>query len=175
MELRVERYAFYNDTTLGVLYINNVFEAYTLEDKVREKKIPAETAIPAGKYDVVITDSEHFGRRMPLIKNVPGFDGIRIHSGNTKKDTKGCLLVGSRVEEKAIYDSRKAFNRLFGKLDEAQKNGEKITIEITSQSPEKKGTGKKIIAWTGAGLLTVLTAIGIRKLIKNRRNNEANN
>ncbi len=109
--------------TLGKLSINGVFECYTLEDPVRAgPKIAGETAIPAGFYDVQITYSPRFKRMLPLLIDVRGFSGIRIHPGNTAQDTEGCILVGTArdVERGALYNSREAFDRLFAVLLEAK-------------------------------------------------------
>ena len=92
--------------TIGKLYIDGEYFCDTLEDKDRgltdgmtvseisKIKIKKETAIPTGTYKVTITYSNRFKKNMPLINNVKGFEGIRIHSGNTDKDTEGCILVG---------------------------------------------------------------------------------
>ena len=92
MELRVVRDAFYEDTTMGKMFINGVFFGFTLEDKVRPKKIKGETAIDSGEYEVVLSMSPRFKRIMPEILNVPNFVGVRIHGGNTHKDTEGCIF-----------------------------------------------------------------------------------
>lgn len=167
MKLRLERYGFYQDTTLGVLFIDNVFDAYTLEDKTREQKIAAQTAIPKGTYDIIITHSSRFGRRLPLLNRVPGFDGIRIHSGNSNQDTKGCLLVGEVVRKKKIYNSRKAFERLFTRLEDAIGRGEKISIEITDYQLEKKkmNAGRKALFAIGGSAFL----FGVLQFIKNRK------
>ena len=141
MELLVERNLSDDECTLGKLSVNEDFECYTLEPVVREQmgipvknwKIPGKTAIPAGSYDVIIDYSEHFGRNMPHVLNVPGFDGVRIHSGNTAADTEGCLLLGEGEGKDAILNSHAAFDRFFNKLQDAIANGEKVTI--TYQNP----------------------------------------
>lgn len=99
--------------TIGHLIIDGVKFCDTLEDKVRdlidknsdgdfddqgEGKVYGETAIPAGTYNVVVTKSAAFKRELPLLLNVPGFSGIRIHSGNTAEHSKGCILVGKNTE-----------------------------------------------------------------------------
>ena len=95
MTLILQRTHEVGDTTFGKLYLNDMtFLNYTLEDKVREIKIKHQTTIPAGTYEIIINKSERFKQMMPLLLNVPGFDGIRIHKGNSAIDTSGCILVG---------------------------------------------------------------------------------
>ncbi len=113
-------------STIGRLLIDGAFECWTLEDVVRPAKIAHETAIPAGRYKVVITESARFKRRLPLLVGVPGFDGIRIHPGNSDVDTDGCILVGNAAAKDWISGSRLAFDALFAKLDAGQ--GATITI-----------------------------------------------
>jgi hypothetical protein len=127
MKLKLLREKSSDDTTIGKLYIENEFFCYTLEDKVRDKKVYGETAIPIGTYKVVITWSPRFKRQLPLLVDVPGFDGIRIHPGNTHKDTEGCILVGEYVEGEFLYKSKIAFDRLYAIL---VKSKDSITIEI---------------------------------------------
>lgn len=118
MELRLVRNEFGPKATIGQLFVNDsvVPLAYTLEDFVRaegEPKVPGATAIPFGRYEVTVTYSERFKRALPLLLNVPNFEGIRIHPGNDSADTHGCLLVGdTRVSEERIGESKKAFFRL---------------------------------------------------------------
>lgn len=128
MELKLKRIAYRDKYTIGRLFINNVYFCDTLEDVPRETKIANETCIPTGKYKVIISWSNRFKRQMPLIVDVPGFDGIRIHSGNTDKDTSGCPLVGKNTIVGKLTDSKTTFESLF-KILEATK--EDITIEIT--------------------------------------------
>jgi len=130
MILRVERAEAGRIATLGMLFVDDAFECFTLEDPCRPEKIPGETAIPYGRYQVVITDSPKFGRRLPLLADVPGFSGVRIHPGNTTADTEGCLLVGEELDGDRLLRSRVAFDRLFQKLDDAQSMGEGIVIDI---------------------------------------------
>jgi hypothetical protein len=94
VELRLTRKEFTDRSTIGELHVNGVFECFTLEDTVRPVKIKGETAIPEGRYEVVVNFSERFQRPLPLLLNVPNFEGVRIHPGNTDKDTEGCILVG---------------------------------------------------------------------------------
>lgn len=117
--------------TPGSLYIDGKFECFTLEDLERDIKIPGLTAIPKGSYVVQITMSQRFKKLMPLLLNVPGFEGVRIHSGNNSGDTEGCILVGSAASvlygNPLVTNSRDAFNKLFSKL-QAEKG--KIVLEI---------------------------------------------
>ena len=129
MELQVKRTDFSEDSTIGELYVNSQFECYTLEDKVRPVKIAGKTAIPAGRYEVIINFSQRFGRPLPLLLNVPNFEGVRIHPGNTPANTEGCVLVGETKSENFVGQSRAAFDRLFEKLKAASAT-EKIFIEI---------------------------------------------
>lgn len=124
--------------SIGKLYIDGVYECDVLEDTDRglDDKMPLEeiikkkkygtTAIPSGVYEVQITYSPKYKKLMPLIMNVKGYSGVRIHSGNSAKDTLGCLLVGKNKEVGKVLESRKTYNALFAKL-QGKKN---ITIEI---------------------------------------------
>jgi len=93
--MQLLRTIYNEDSTAGILLVNDCKYCYTLEDKVRPAgiKIPYQTAIEAGIYRVSVTYSNHFKRDMPHIEGVSGFVGIRIHGGNTAKDTSGCILV----------------------------------------------------------------------------------
>lgn len=117
-------------STPGMLYVDGVFECYTLEDLVRPKKVDGCTAIPAGVYHVMINWSNRFKRLLPLLLDVPGFTGVRIHPGNTDKDTEGCILVGDSPSADFLGDSRVAFDRLFKKMKAEFDAGGRITLEI---------------------------------------------
>lgn len=130
MKLVLTRKTITKVCTIGELSVDGKFECYTLEDIPRECKVYSETCIPKGEYEVVITMSNRFKQRMPLLKSVPGFEGIRIHSGNTAADTEGCILVGMSKGKDIIYESRKAYKALFDKLDAALAKGEKVTIKV---------------------------------------------
>jgi len=132
MKLKLIRQPSSEKSTQGVLYLDDVWECFTLEDVVRPVKIPKETAIPEGSYKVVLDYSNRYKRIMPHILNVPNFEGIRIHAGNTMEDTEGCILVGRGSERDKITQSRLAFNQLFEKLSKAQALAEGIDITITS-------------------------------------------
>lgn len=100
------------NTTLGKLYIDGAYFCRTLEDEFRAIKVKNETRIPCGTYGVIWTYSNRFSRDMLLLEKVPGFEGIRIHSGNTDKDTSGCLLVGEEVSDTMLLKSKMALTRL---------------------------------------------------------------
>ena len=141
MQLTVEREPSTEESTPGSLFVNGVFECFTLEDVVREVpgvkvvdwKIAGRTAIPAGTYQVGIDFSNRFGKDMPHLLDVPGFDGVRIHSGNTSADTEGCILLGqNRNGLDEVINSRPAFNAFFPKLQQAINNGEQVSITVTT-------------------------------------------
>ncbi|MBI2882861.1 MAG: hypothetical protein HYY11_02975 [Candidatus Methylomirabilis oxyfera] len=111
-------------STIGELLIDDERVCFTLEDAVQNgRKISGETAIPAGRYQVTITESQRFKRLLPLLLDVPGFDGVRIHAGNTCDDTAGCILVGTTMGPDRVNNSRKAFSPLFERLKEATAHG----------------------------------------------------
>lgn len=118
--------------TPGRLYVDGSFQCFTLEDVVRPAKIKGETAIPAGTYRVIVNMSGRFKRRLPLLLNVPGFEGVRIHPGNTAADTEGCILPGATLGPNAVYRSRAAFEPLFARIDGALARKEAVTIEIVN-------------------------------------------
>lgn len=124
---------------IGKLYIDGKWFADVLEDVDRglddkmsvedilKLKVKGETAIPTGIYEVTITYSPKYKKLMPLINNVKGYSGIRIHSGNTAKDTEGCLIVGKNTKVGMVTDSRVTYNALFKKLNQTNS---KIIIDI---------------------------------------------
>lgn len=124
MEIRLIREPTIDGVTMGVLFLDGHYQCFALEDQLREQpgqpvsawKIPKQTAIPAGRYRVVLTPSVRFQRPLPLLVDVPGFTGVRIHSGNTVSDTEGCILVGKDRQEGRILQSRIALDLLYNKL-----------------------------------------------------------
>ncbi|MGH7184513.1 MAG: DUF5675 family protein [Nitrospiraceae bacterium] len=109
--------------TTGDLTIDGVHECYICEDVVRDPgvKVDGKTAIPYGRYRIVVTWSDRFQKPMPLLVDVPGFTGVRIHPGNTEFDTEGCLLPGTDRDINAGIVSRSvlAFVVLFDKIKDA--------------------------------------------------------
>lgn len=122
MKLTVRRFSFLEKCTIGKLYIDEEDVAlYTLEPKVRDIKIDGCTAIPAGMYKVIIDYSNHFGRDLPHVLDVPNFDGVRIHSGNSDLDTQGCILIGDTWSGgDFIGHSKDAFDKVFSRIKEAK-------------------------------------------------------
>lgn len=141
MELLLERKYCKKEYTIGNLYINGVFYCNILEDPVRdfnkngifdcgEIKIKGSTAIPYGEYNIIVTYSPKFKRELPILLNVPAFDGIRIHRGNTNKDTEGCLLPGENKERGKVINSTKYELDLTNKIKTELSKGKKVKIKI---------------------------------------------
>lgn len=134
MNFTLKRIYFGDKFTVGHLILNDEVVCLTLEDKVREIegqpvgqwKIPHVTAIPKGTYQITQTFSPKFGKVMPLLNNVSGYEGVRIHTGNSDVDTDGCILVGTFWDGKSdwISGSRDAFSKLLPLL------GDESTIEV---------------------------------------------
>lgn len=124
--------------TKGKLYVNGVFECYTIEDEDRHLgkdgvKIFGLTAIPKGTYKIIISMSNRFKKFLIEILGVNGFSGVRIHSGNKSTDTEGCIIVGKKDDKHNvdwISDSRTAYEELHRKVKYALSNKEKVTLEI---------------------------------------------
>lgn len=136
MELTLNRIFLGSSATIGELLINDKHLCDTLEDRVRPEgeKVYGKTAIPEGTYEVKLTHSPRFKKILPEILNVPNFSGIRIHTGNSSKDTEGCILVGTWDGEKEdrVGSSKIAFDKLMTLLEEATNNKEKVTITVKS-------------------------------------------
>lgn len=130
MKLKLTRIFKAETYTIGRLYIDGEFFCDVLEDRVRdlskEDKVWGQTAIPYDTYKIIINYSNRFKRDLPLLLNVPQFEGIRIHPGNTAVDTHGCLLVGINTEKGKVTQSRITFDRLFAKI----KNEKDLEIEV---------------------------------------------
>lgn len=142
MELRLIRYVRTKKTTTGKLYINDDFAGFVLEDydrgltqqmspaEISSLKVKNKTCIPAGRYEVTITFSNRFQQLMPLLLNVPGFQGIRIHPGNTAEDTAGCLLPGDGRTLDTVIGSRSAYKKILESIQHALQNDERVFINI---------------------------------------------
>ena len=138
MELDIKRIARRENYTVGRLYIDGKYFCDTLEDKdrglrqdmpvavIRATKRKGITAIPTGRYRITLAvQSPKFSKRaiyqfcngyLPRLINVPGYDGVLIHIGNTARDTEGCLLVGRNTQVGKVLDSRKTFIELYDRL-----------------------------------------------------------
>jgi hypothetical protein len=132
MELKLARKTYTANSTIGMLFVDGQFECYTLEDVVRPTKIYGETAIPTGRYKLVVTWSPAFKRLLPLLVDVPGYSGVRIHTGNDKTNTLGCVLVGLDKLTDRIGRSKLAFDALMPKIQAATAR-EEVFIEISDQ------------------------------------------
>ena len=147
MELILERIAKRKSYTIGRLYIQKLvpeeYRTYeckeyfcdTLEPTWRDYKngaykVKGRSAIPEGRYAVVISYSPKFKQWLPILLGVPKFEGIRIHVGNTAKDTEGCILVGKNKLVGQLVDSRIWLHRLKKKIVEAKEKGEAVWLTI---------------------------------------------
>lgn len=153
MELKLKRIAKKETYTIGRLFSNGLYVCDTLEDKDRglrqdmsaaeisDRKVYGETAIPAGRYRIDMeTVSKKFklvpwyqqicGGKVPRLVNVPGFEGILIHPGNTALDCYGCILVGENKAVGKVLYSRTTFARVYNILRKAHDAGEEIWITI---------------------------------------------
>jgi len=120
------------DATLGRFWWENECLYHTVEDLQREVKIPGKTAIPCGRYQVIITMSNRFKRRLPLLLNVPGFEGVRIHAGNQAEDSSGCVLLGTAKTKNGVANSRFACDDFNGRLEKALLDGSEVWLTIRS-------------------------------------------
>lgn len=138
MEITLKRRGFTPHATEGELWIDGRRDCFTLEDVYRhprESKVPGKTAIPFGRYRVTVNHSPRFKRRMPLLLGVPGFEGIRIHSGNKPEDTEGCILVGedqTSLTDAWIGQSRNAYNDLLPQIEKALQR-EEVWLTIVEE------------------------------------------
>lgn len=129
--LTLKRTYLLDNYTIGELYIEGEYYCDTLEDTVREEKIAGKTAIPYGKYEVIVNRSPRFKRDLPLLLDVPNFEGIRIHRGNTDEDTSGCILVGENKVVGKVINSTEKEEYITKLLKEAISLDYKVFIEIT--------------------------------------------
>lgn len=141
MDLLVKRLWPKTNYCVGRMYIDGKFFCNTLEPKVvdvdksgkfdgNEKKVYGESAIPYGTYKIVYTESPRFKRKLPRLVDVPHFEGILIHPGNTVEDTQGCILVGKNTSTGRLSDSRVTSDHLNALIDRTIKNGGEVTITI---------------------------------------------
>lgn len=141
LELALVRYGGTKNYTAGRMYANGVFLCYTLEDEVRELdftpvrewKVPAQTAIPRGRYRVVMSMSPKFGRMLPEVQGVVGFTGVRMHRGNKTEHTEGCLLLGmsdGNDQDAWLGNSVQAENFVIARIENAISEGKKVYVTL---------------------------------------------
>lgn len=141
MELRLRRIALKDEYTIGKLYIDGEYFCDVLEPPTRdlnkngifdngETKVKNDTAIPFGIYNVIVNRSPRFKRDLPRLLNVPDFDGVLIHRGNTKNDTSGCILVGENKVKGKVVNSTPYEIELVKRCKAALSNNEQITIDV---------------------------------------------
>ena len=149
MKLQVVRHQFGTDATNGLLFVDGLFECYTLEDQYQAVKVMHETCIPEGTYDIKFRNvggfhskySERYGNAhygMLHLQDVPNFTYILIHAGNTDEHTSGCLIVGETQQDLDISDdgfighSGKAYSKLYNKVAKELLLGKEVSIEYTT-------------------------------------------
>lgn len=145
MTIKIVRDTFSQTSSIGKLYINDIYFCETLEDfdraltnilsleDIKRIKLFGKTAIPYGKYEMIVSYSSKFKKYLPLLLNVPGFSGIRVHAGNTAVDTDGCILLGETREADKILNSRKVMTKFINIILRAARK-EKIMFEITKST-----------------------------------------
>jgi len=126
----------------GDWFIEGKWQCHTLEDELRENKVQAETAIPAGLYELVLEDSPRFGPDTITFKDVRSFSHIRVHGGNDDDDTEGCILVGDQIDEKLGKISgakvRGVLDALKAEIIRAtDTDGERVWIEVKNAPGDK--------------------------------------
>ena len=150
MKLDVVRTQFGKDATNGMLFVDGVFECFTLEDEVRDVKVMSETAIPLGEYEIKFRnvggfDTKYkarygstFHKGMLELQDVPNFKYILIHTGNTDQHTAGCLLIGEtqqdldKGKDGFVGGSGDAYKKFYPKVRDALINKEKVTIKYSN-------------------------------------------
>jgi len=134
MEIIIKRIAKKKDYTIGKLSIDGKWVCDTLEphciDWATEKKVAGKTAIPKGRYRVVMRQSHRFGKDMPNLLKVPHFTGVMIHQGNVPKNTKGCIIVGYNTIRGIVLKSRQAMEQIESAIKGARKKKEEMWCAI---------------------------------------------
>lgn len=142
MDIKLKRIAKRDTYTIGKLYIDGKYQCDTLEDKdrglsqsmqieeIKKHKVYSKTAIPTGKYEVIWSYSPRFKKMLPLLMDVPGFNGVRIHNGNTAAHTSGCILLGVNSAVGKVLNSIATCRRILPIIQKAcQEETVYITIE----------------------------------------------
>jgi len=146
MKLKLVRFSDNDESTIGLLFVDNVFQCFTLEDQHQDEKVMHETRIPGGEYEITLRTWGGFHERYSKtfadihkgtlwIRNIPGFKYVLIHCGNHDGHTSGCVLLGDTCQQNVsnrgyIGESMKAYRRVYPPIAAALKSGEKVTIEI---------------------------------------------
>ena len=134
MILTLNRFKSDDIATIGKLYIDGIFQCYTLEDAFHEHKIHGKTRIPAGKYTLALRHSPHFspiyGHDLIWLKDVPNYQYVLIHKGNEPKDTEGCVLVGRKYSLDMIQESKLAYDALYPVVAKSIKSGTPTFITV---------------------------------------------
>lgn len=139
MKVLVERFLFEKDCTVGRLYIDGVMKCFTMEDEMRAVKVKGETAIPYGTYELGMRYSPKFSPKfsheMLWVKNVPNFEYVLIHWGNTDDDTDGCLLLGDKIGiikgQTAVLNSINTYKEIYAIIVKHIELGGVASIEYT--------------------------------------------
>lgn len=128
------------NATLGKMYLDNVFFCQTCEDEDRflersiedisERKVYGRTAIPRGRYRLLVTFSNRFQKPLPIVLDVPGFDGIRIHGGNRAENSHGCILVGKVRTSTGIAQCADSVQRIISQIEEGEEMGIETWLEV---------------------------------------------
>ena len=155
MKLQVIRTQLGKDATNGLLFVDGIFECFTLEDQYQETKVMHETCIPEGEYDIKLRTvggfNERYTKKYPTfhrgmlwLQDVPGFDFILIHQGNTDEHTSGCLIVGNSQQDLDVNfngmvgSSADAYKKLYRKVSGAILKNDKVTIEYSKIMLDKE-------------------------------------
>lgn len=136
LELLLERDIIEPEFSLGHLYVAMQFYGYTCEDADRaledhpEAKIHGQSAIPRGRYRLATSLSQRFGRELPILENVPGFSGVRIHGGNTAADTEGCILLGRVRTRNGVANCADRVVSLTKVINDTEANGDEVWLTV---------------------------------------------
>lgn len=145
MKLRLDRIHKSNDFTIGKMFIDEVFECYTLEDEHRDVKVMHETRIPSGTYEIKLRlfgghherykQKFNYHKGMLWLQDVPNFKDILIHIGNTDEDTSGCILVGQSMSltNGTLSNSTLAYSKLYQKVSNELSKGNKVFITVNDE------------------------------------------
>ena len=169
MKINLVRTQMGKDATNGLLFINGIFECYTLEDQYQAKKVYGETCVPEGTYEITLRTvggfHEHYKKKyswhkgMLWIRNIPEFEYVLFHLGNTDENTAGCVLVGNTQQDLDVSkdgfigSSGDAYKNFYPKVAKELLQGNKVTLEITQINfdPAEKINNKTGSDYVNAG------------------------